>query len=130
MKKLAPLAILALLAIVALTAQTQKPTGTSGRASADEAAVMTIENSWPDAVIKKDIDDIKNGVFVVESANATDLTPRIYGNAAVVTGVGEIKGTYKDQDITGRYRFTDTFVKKNGQWQCVATQTTKIVDMQ
>lgn len=156
MKNLAAMGIVAL-AIVALTAQTPKPKGTAGRSSSDEAAVMEIENSWPEAVIKKDIptlekyyaddvtdvgpdgslatkqkdiDDIRSGVFVVESANATELTPRIYGNAAVVTGVGQITGKYKDQDISGRYRFTDTFVKRNGEWRCVATQATKIIEQQ
>jgi ketosteroid isomerase-like protein len=48
-----------------------------------------------------------------------------------VTDVGA-DGTMsmKSQDISSRYRFTDTFVKRNGQWQCVATQTTKIVEQQ
>jgi ketosteroid isomerase-like protein len=145
------------LAIFALTAQTPKPKGTAGRSGGDAAALVDIENAWADAVIKKDIptleryyaddvtdvgpdgtmttkeqdiSDIKNGVFVVESATATDLKPRIYGNAAVVTGTGDLKGTYKDQDISGRYRFTDTFVKQNGQWKCVATQVTRVMEQQ
>ncbi len=154
MKRIAPFAIVAL-AIVALTAQAQRPKGTAGRMGGDAATLVDIETSWTDAVIKKDIptlekyyaddvtdvgpdgelgtkqqdiDDIRNGVFVIESASATDLQPRVFGNAAVVTGVGEItKGSYKGQDISGRYRFTDTFVKRNGQWQCVASQATKIV---
>ncbi len=157
MKKIAAVGIVAL-AIFALTAQMQKPKGTAGRAGGDAATLVDLENSWPEAVMKKDIptlekyyaddvtdvgpdgslstkqkdlDDIRNGVFVIESANATELQPRVYGNAAVVTGVGEItKGTYKGQDIAGRYRFTDTFVKKGGQWQCVASQATKIVEQQ
>ncbi len=143
------------LAIVALTAQMQKPKGTSGRAGGDVAALVDIENSWGDAAMKKDLttlenyyaddvtdvgpdgmmntkqqdlDEIKNGVFVVESSQATDLKPRVYGNAAVVTGVADFKGKYKDQDVSGRYRFTDTFIKENGRWRCVATQVTKIVE--
>jgi len=155
-KSIAEVGIVAL-AIFALTAQAQKPKGTAGRMGGDAAMLVEIENSWVDAVIKKDIptlekyysddvtdvgpdgslstkqkdlDDIRNGVFAIESGNATDLQPRIYGNAAVVTGVGEIKGTYEGQDISGRYRFTDTFIKQNGQWRVVASQATKIMEQQ
>ena len=33
---------------------------------------------------------------------------------------------YKGKDISGQYRFTDTWIKKAGRWQCVATAGTKI----
>ena len=79
---------------------------------------------------QKDLDDVRNGVFVIESGNATELQPRIYGTAAVVTGVGEIKGSYGGQDISGRYRFTDTFIKQNGQWKVVASQATKMMEQE
>ncbi len=158
MKTLASAIAIMALAVLAFTAQMQKPKGTAGRMGGDAATLVDIENSWTDAVIKKDIptlekyyaddvtdvgpdgalttkqqdiDDVRNGVFVIEPANATDLQPRIFGNAAVVTGIGEIKkGTYKGEDISGRYRFTDTFIKQNGQWRCVASQATKIVEQQ
>ncbi len=156
MKKLLGLGIVAV-SILALTAQTQKPKGTAGRAGGDEATLVDIENGWNEAAMKKDvatldkyyaddvtdvapdgtlntktqdIDDIKNGVLSIESATNEDLKPRIYGNAAVVTGTGTLKGTYKGENISGRYRFTDTFVKRNGRWECVATQATKIVEKQ
>jgi len=43
-----------------------------------------------------------------------------------VTGRFTQKGTYKGKDISGTGRFTDTFVKRNGKWRCVATQGTMI----
>jgi hypothetical protein len=33
-----------------------------------------------------------------------------------------LKGTYNEQDISGQYRFTDTWVKR----QAVASQATKV----
>jgi hypothetical protein len=36
------------------------------------------------------------------------------------------EATYKGQDISGKYRFTDTWVKRNGKWQAVASQSTKL----
>ena len=52
---------------------------------------------------------------------------RVFGNAAVVTGRTTIKGgKYKGKDISGQYRFTDTWVKRNGHWLCVASANTRV----
>jgi len=37
-----------------------------------------------------------------------------------------IKGRYKDQDISGGYRYTDVYVKRQGRWQAIALQITRI----
>jgi hypothetical protein len=39
-----------------------------------------------------------------------------------------MKGTYKGQDLSGNCRFTDTWVKRNGKWQVVASQYTKVLE--
>jgi hypothetical protein len=50
-----------------------------------------------------------------------DVCAQVFGEAAVVTGrthgVGEFAGTAYDVVI----RFTDRFVKRNGQWQTVSS---------
>jgi hypothetical protein len=43
-----------------------------------------------------------------------------------VTGVYREKGTYKGKPYQRRGRFTDTWVKQKGTWQCVASQSTLI----
>ena len=50
----------------------------------------------------------------------------MYGNAAVATGLSTGKGTFRGQEINGSSRFTDTWVKRNGKWQAVASQGTKV----
>jgi len=40
-----------------------------------------------------------------------------------------MKGTYKGQDLSGKYRFTDTWVKRNGKWDVVASQYTKVAEV-
>ena len=54
-------------------------------------------------------------------------------DAAVITGRGIIKnGKSKDPktnqviNISGQYRFTDVYARRNGQWLAVASQSTKI----
>ena len=60
------------------------------------------------------------------SAEYTDVKVSVFGDTAIATGGFKGKGTDpsgKALDVTERW--TDTWVKMpNGQWQCVATQST------
>lgn len=67
------------------------------------------------------------GDLKFESIEPSDMQVLVFGETAVVAGVVTVKGTFKQQDISGKYRFTDTWVKRNGKWQVVATESTKIV---
>ena len=74
--------------------------------------------------------DLKSGTLVVESSQISDMKVRIFGEAAVVTYTTTDKGKYKGQDISGTYRWTDTFVRRGGKWQVVAGQGTPIAPPQ
>jgi len=39
-------------------------------------------------------------------------------------GSNEEKSAYKGKDTSGRYTWIDVFVKRNGRWQAVASQST------
>ena len=56
----------------------------------------------------------------------SEIKVHVYGNAAVAVGTNTLRGTYKGQDISGKYRFTDTWVNRNGKWQVVASEYTKV----
>jgi ketosteroid isomerase-like protein len=51
-------------------------------------------------------------------------TAHVFGDCAVVTGIYREKGTNNGKPYNRRGRFTDTWVKVNGTWQCVASQST------
>jgi hypothetical protein len=55
-----------------------------------------------------------------------NVKARVYGNAAVVTGLATRSGTYKGAPFDQQHLWTDTFVMKDGRWQCVASQSTLI----
>jgi ketosteroid isomerase-like protein len=55
-----------------------------------------------------------------------EMTAKVYGEAAVVTGIYREKGTSKGKPYQRRGRFTDTWVRQEGTWQCVASQSTLI----
>jgi len=56
----------------------------------------------------------------------SDVKVQLYDSAAVVTFRVVWHGRFKDADISGPQRMTDVFVKREGRWQCVASQATRI----
>ena len=69
---------------------------------------------------------LKSGELKYESISIDEANVRMYGNTAVATGRATVKGQNKGQDISGQYRATTVLVKKNGGWQIVAQQSTRI----
>jgi ketosteroid isomerase-like protein len=65
---------------------------------------------------------ITNPEFRTTSAIVADLQIRVYGDAAVVTGRATYRGLSKKRGrYVRRFRFTDTFVRRESTWKCVAT---------
>ena len=156
MKKLSVVVVL-LLAFSCLAygqAKKQAPPAAPAKAPSAEQELIKLEKEWADAVVKGDVaaldrilaDDfvstdfegtlwdkakglavLKSGEDKASSAVVDDMKARVYGDAAVVIGHATVKEIYKGKDLSGQYRFIDTFVKRGGRWQCVASQGTKIV---
>ena len=107
-----------------LAALLKKDIAAFGRIFADDAVVITPDGS---AQTKAQLlADVKSGDLVVESSEISDMKVRAYGDTAVVTYVTTDKGKFKGQDISGRYRWTDVFVRRAGTWQVVAGHGTPI----
>jgi ketosteroid isomerase-like protein len=74
-----------------------------------------------------DINDLKTGNFKVDAIDFDDLKVHVYGDAAVVTGKVTLKNCkYRSQDVSGQYRFTDTWARTNGGWQLLASHATML----
>lgn len=69
------------------------------------------------------IRDLKPSTEIVSPQEFEDLRLVLAGGRAILTGVTvvEFKG-----DRTGRYRFVDIFVWRDGRWQAVTSTTTEI----
>jgi ketosteroid isomerase-like protein len=118
-----------------------------------EQELITLENEWADAWVKRDVaffdrimaDDytwtspwgevltkahnlalVKSGEDVIKSWVLADIEVRVYGDAAVVSGRDTIKETYKGEDVSSQNRWTHTWVKRAGRWQCVAAHSSEI----
>ncbi len=56
----------------------------------------------------------------IESAGNEQMRLHDYSPVAVVTGMLVVKGKSKGKSFTNRYRFTDTWLYRNGKWRAIA----------
>jgi ketosteroid isomerase-like protein len=60
-----------------------------------------------------------------DSFDVEDVEVRFYGDTAVLIGRVILKYRNKGQMVAERYRYTDTYLKRRGRWQVVASQLTR-----
>jgi ketosteroid isomerase-like protein len=71
--------------------------------------------------------DTQAGRTRYDDYDVDELAIRIYGDTAVVTGRTTPKGrTALGQPITGQYRYMRVWVRRDGRWQAVAFEGTRI----
>jgi hypothetical protein len=56
----------------------------------------------------------------IGSERPGELSVRVFGDAAIITGRNTITGVQRAR--TARIRFTDVFVRRDGRWQAVGAQ--------
>jgi ketosteroid isomerase-like protein len=107
-----------------LAALLKKDTATFGKHFADDAVLTTPDGAM--ATKAQLLGDVKSGALVIETSTMSDMKVKVHGDAAVVTYITTDKGKYKGQDISGRFRWTDVFVRQGGAWRLVAGHGTPI----
>jgi uncharacterized protein (TIGR02246 family) len=68
----------------------------------------------------------ESGSIKYESVKFDEIKVHPYGDTVVVTGRSTVKGMDNGKDISGQSRYTRVYVKRQGKWQLVATQSTNI----
>ena len=137
----------ALVACGVSVAPAQQPNAATAR-TPDERAVLDLEEAWAKAVVKRDAatfkrllapgfvyteddrvqtgdqltHDIVSGTGTVTEARNEQLQTRAFDNVMIVTGWLVMQGHDGGKPFTRRYRFTDTWLKRSGQWQIIAAQ--------
>ena len=102
-----------------------------GRVEADDVLIV-----YPDGSVgnkERDLKDIGEGNLTADAIEITDLKVTVLDNdAAYVTGHTELKNAKymlpdgKAMDMSGKFRFLDTFARRNGDWKLVAGMSTKV----
>ena len=55
-----------------------------------------------------------------------DQDVRLYGEAAIVTGVTTIRATLEGKPFAADFQFTDTYVHRDGRWLLAASHASKL----
>jgi ketosteroid isomerase-like protein len=122
-------------------------------ASSDEIQIRQLERAWNQAEANQQVNEVSNlvddtlvytdydGSFMNKSeylkwVAAPDqkadhlfdegMTVHVYGNAAVVNGIYRESGTNKGKKYVIRSRYTDTWIRRDTIWRCVASHSTLI----
>ena len=141
------------LVTLALLVCSSSPFAQEKPASSDEIQIRQLERAWNQAEANQQVKEVSNLVddtlvytdydgsimnkseylkWVAAPDQKADhlfdegMTVHVYGNAAVVNGIYRESGTNKGKKYTIRSRYTDTWIRRDGIWRCVATQSTLI----
>ncbi|MCM3879651.1 MAG: nuclear transport factor 2 family protein [Vicinamibacterales bacterium] len=72
------------------------------------------------------IAELKSGDFQYVTIEPTDVSVRVFGDAAVVTGGAGMHVINKGVPAQIKIRYTNTQVRRSGSWQMVAWQATRL----
>lgn len=139
------LAIAILFSIYSFGQNTYKP-GKQNRG--DSTLIIKLENDWAKALITRDgivfnkllgddffytenekmysraevIQSVMSGSETVKKAYNEDMQVHIKDKTAIVTGWLFVNGKGAGVDFKRKYRFTDIWFKKKGNWKLIAAQ--------
>jgi ketosteroid isomerase-like protein len=114
----------------------------------DESKIIALENLWNQMQLHRDavamekildpdfvltdydgsvlskaqfLDSIRDPSDQLTVEVSEDMKLHRHGDTVIVTGATHEKGTNKGKKYEHRGRFTDTWIKQNNQWLCVAS---------
>ena len=72
----------------------------------------------------EEVADLRNGTRYTVFRNR-DTKLRLYGDAAVVTGITRVEGKAEDKPYAVDFQFTDTYVRRPQGWVIVASHASR-----
>jgi ketosteroid isomerase-like protein len=142
-----------LISVVAGFSLAQEKPAPAVKAPSVSAAIKQLEHDWTDAAKAGDTDKLsqiiaddwsglgpdgakltkaafleayKSGKSKLESFDFGAMDVKVLGNTAVVQGSDTEKSTTDGKDSSGKYAWTDVFVKRDGKWVAVRSQLNKV----
>lgn len=124
-----------------------------GNPDADKSMILALEGIWNQAEIHHDaaaasaimadtfisvdhhgkllnksqyLADLKDPSFKPQEISNSETNVYLYGDTAIVSSAYRTRGTDDGKAFAHHGRFTDTWIKRDGKWQCVADHETLI----
>jgi ketosteroid isomerase-like protein len=121
--------------------------------SSDKSMILALESAWNQAEIHHDtsaasalmadtfisvdhhgtllnkaqyLAGIKDPSFHPQEISNSETSVYLYGDTAIVSSAYRTKGTDSGKPFQHHGRFTDTWIRRNGKWQCIADHETLI----
>ena len=121
--------------------------------SDSEQELLTVVRDWDAAMVQNDADAIgrfmaeewtivgsdghtidkqaflqliRDGTLSHNLMQSDDLCIRVYGSAALVTGLGVSAGTFQERPFREVERQSNMFVRQGSQWRCVLTHLSRV----
>ena len=118
-----------------------------------EEALIALERGWNEAFYARDVEFLESILaddFIVTyddgargdkarelalaesfnqrviSATQEDFIVRVYGDTAVVWFTLRVVGIRRGQEAEITLRYTDVWIVRDGRWQCVSSQSTRV----
>jgi ketosteroid isomerase-like protein len=87
-----------------------------------------VSTEWDGVVSTRDefLNEIADPKFDPAVMSVQDLKIEFYKDTAIVVGVYHTKGKYNGKPYEHTGRFTDTWIRENSAWKCVASHTSLI----
>jgi len=79
---------------------------------------------------KEVLSDFASGSLKFQSITTDEVRIRVYGNAAVETGLSTMKGQDAAKVVPEENRFTRVWIKQGGRWRLVANHYSNLVKRQ
>jgi len=122
----------------------------------NDETLKALEGTWAEAIVKRDLPVIDrilsedfvlitpegrlaskaqvlqnlrspaDPTFVIKGADPDKFRVRVFGDTAVLSSRFTLKVQSEGRTLETPFRHTDVFVRRDGRWQCVARQATRI----
>jgi len=139
--------------VIAIVAAAATAASAQRRVKSDQEALIELEERWDAAFHNHDqkfIDTVLADEFVVtygdgsrgdrakelslalddrqqvDSSRLDEFIVKVFGNTAVVWFTQHLVGPVKGKPVAVDYRYMDVWVNRDGQWKCVASQSTRV----
>jgi hypothetical protein len=91
----------------------------------DERILYIHSNGWTQT--KRDvIDDLQSGKLNYQKVSLKETKVRLYGTAAIVTGLGTFEGAAEGKTFAMDLRYTEVYIKNGSHWKLASRHSNRM----